>query len=1137
MRHVSQSVTFDIGIKTRIVKHVFRIFAFLLFAQSALASHYLGGEITWRCFDSGPNAGKYKFYVILYRECGTGASTFLPNPVVLSTNAPGGSISCAQVGSATDVSPNCWDGTQEINCNGVTSGQGAVEERRYESGYITLSGVPPAGGWYFTFTDCCRPSITNLTSSSSSYTLRAYMFPYSINGVPQNANPCYDSSPRFLEPPKSVICSGYEYTYAHNAFDDDLDSVVYNWAYPQTTNNGTNASFTTGYAFNNPFPNGGNTVSFNQQTGAMTFNPSAGGSFASCVEVSAYRCNQKIASVYRDIPVIIRTDCGYNTPPTVQINNIPNFPALTPVVASGDTLYWETTVYAGQQVKFDLVSQDAQLLPNFLPQTIEFSPSGGQLGVPLNNPNSGCLNPPCATVNPKSPQTSFISTLNNEISFDWMTNCNHISYQNNSCGNPTNRYVFALRMQDNFCVAPAIRVASVVINVVSTIPVPPDLSQACVSQEPGGGLTVDWGTPLDTGMNFDAYVIFRGSSPTVPFVAIDTIYNYSTLSYTDLTPLSGANYYYLRTLGGCGYTSQTSDTVRLMEMSVTPIPPTNSSVAQLDWNAPYVGATPTYEIWRRPQGTGAAGWSMVSTTTNKTYNDTVNICGQDLEYQIRINGACNSTIDGGFFSDQNNTDVLKIDSVTVNGGTALISWTPGTNGDIVNYDILEWVPGTGWNSIATVPNTVSMPYPLPGATPGSSVKRYKVMSTDSCGNQSSDLLVAAHNNMLLTENMDPCEGIMRLRWNQYRGWAGGVKEYRVLADVTPPGGPTQIGVLLATKAPGDTAFNTRDLIGGWSYCYYIRAVDTAGQRFSSSNEVCINSLAVQRSRLLYLAKTSVRNDNAVELVTFIDKDADIIHFDLQRADRDGAPFTSLGLIPKPVSPPWEIRFKDFSADPANHRYLYRFVATDSCGGIDTASNIGTNILLEVEPADNLTNILTWNPYRDFMGGVLKYDIYRSIGEGAGMTFVGTTTDTIFTDNIRPTGDNVGIFCYKVVATEGPSLLNSTDYDGSVFTSVSNVACAEHKPRIFIPNSFSPSSLQVENRTWRPKQVYVESGSYKLEIMDRWGNIVFSTTNENTGWDGTIDGVKASEGSYIYQLNFRSKQGEPIEMRGTLLLLY
>ena len=51
-----------------------------------------------------------------------------------------------------------WDGTQEINCNGVTPGQGAVEERRYESGYVTLSGVPPAGGWYFTFHGLLSPS-------------------------------------------------------------------------------------------------------------------------------------------------------------------------------------------------------------------------------------------------------------------------------------------------------------------------------------------------------------------------------------------------------------------------------------------------------------------------------------------------------------------------------------------------------------------------------------------------------------------------------------------------------------------------------------------------------------------------------------------------------------------------------------------------------------------------------------------------------------------------------------------------------------------------------------------------------------------------------------------------------------------
>ena len=712
---------------------------FLIIQLPAFASHYLGGEITWRCFDTGPNAGKYKFYVVLYRECGTGSSTFLPNPVILSTNAPVGSISCAQVGSATDVSPDCWDATQEINCNGVTSGQGAVEERRYESGYITLNGVPPAGGWYFTFTDCCRPSITNLTSASSSYTLRAYMFPYSINGVVQNANPCYDSSPRFLEPPKSVICSGYEYTYAHNAFDGDMDSVTYDWAYPQTTSNGTNASFTTGYAYNSPFPNGGNPVSFNQHTGTMKFNPSAGGSYTSCVEVNAYRCNQKIASVYRDIPVIIRTDCGFNTPPTVQINNLPNYPALVPVVTSGDTLYYETSVFAGQEVKFAMVSQDPQLLPNFLPQTIEFSASSGQLGSPLNNANSGCSNPPCATISPKSPQTSFVSALNNEVNFNWVTNCNHISYQNNYCGTPSSRYVFSLRMQDNFCVAPAIKAVSVVVYVNSTIPVPPDLSQACVSREPAGGLTINWGYPLDTGMNFDAYVVFRGSSPSVPFIAIDTIWNYSIQSYTDMSPLSGANYYYMRSLGGCGYTSVSSDTIRLMELAITPIPPTNSSVAQLDWNAPYSGATPTYEIWRRPLGSGSAGWAQVATTSNLTFNDTVNICGQDLEYQIRINGTCNSTIEGGFFSDQTNLDSLYFTSTQVDYANSIanMSWAPSTSPDIIEYWIIG-DDGNGYVPVDTLSSSVTMAtiQPLPTVTTS-----YKICSIDSCGNISSDLLV------------------------------------------------------------------------------------------------------------------------------------------------------------------------------------------------------------------------------------------------------------------------------------------------------------------------------------------------------------------------------------------------------------
>ena len=530
----------------------------LLFGFTAFGSHYLGGEITWRCFDSGPNAGQFKFYVILYRECGVGASTFLPNPVILSTNAPGGSISCAQTGSATDVSPNCYDTSQEIQCNSVSSGEGAIEERRYESGYITLSGVPPAGGWYFTFTDCCRPNLTNLTGGAS-YTLRAYMFPYSITGVPQNTSTCFDSSPRFLEPPKSVLCTGYEATYFSNPMDDDRDSISFRWAWPQTSSNGTNASFTTGYTYNNPFPNGGNTVSINQQTGAITFQPTSGGSFASCIEVESYRCNQKIASVYRDVPVIIKTNCPTNTPPVMTVQNIPSYPTVIPVVNGTDTLYWETTVTAGSLLKFRFEAQDADLNGNFMFQNIEASPSSVQYGAPLNSPVSGCFQPPCATINPVAPQTSFAAILNNVLDFEWQTTCDHLAYTPLACGGLTNTYVFVLRMQDDACPAPATSVDAVVVHVIPSIPTPPD--SAWIVSSTTAATEINWSLPLDTGIHFTGYAIFRADSSANPFLALDTIWDYAQLSYIDSIPFVGLNTYYISTLGACGVASSPSDTL------------------------------------------------------------------------------------------------------------------------------------------------------------------------------------------------------------------------------------------------------------------------------------------------------------------------------------------------------------------------------------------------------------------------------------------------------------------------------------------------------------------------------------------------------------------------------------------------
>ena len=1143
-------------------KSVLFVLALLVFAAlPTKASHLIGGEVTWSCLTTGPNAGKVIFRVAVYRECG--GIPFNDASLSLTSNSPAGNIVCSRIAPGLNVSPSCYSGQQA--CVGP-SANGSIEQHVFQSAPITLNGTPPTTGWTFYWETCCRPDgLLNMPGSSGqSFRLRAVMKPFSPGGVGTpalNMNPCYDSSPSFAEAPISVICSGYTYTYSHNAADVDLDEMEYSLTAPLGSSGNPIAS-AGGYTWTlnpgtGPFPSSP-AMQFNNVTGNITITPQIGGGYASSVKIETRRCGQVIAEVYRDIPIIIRSGClpipqtgsgTVNLPPSVVVQNYAGFDSIKPVyAANGSVAYWKVSVFAGEKVKFGMVATETQLLPTFAPQLIDCKPLGQQLGSPLNSTTIGCLNPPCATIvgalgqgGAGQTQITGIPTVN-QVIFEWQTDCGHLATTANSCGQLSNVYPFLLRMADNYCPVPASQTINVVVEVTNSMPDAPDLSASCVTRLPNGQNSINWSTPLDTGQNFDAYVVFYGTNAATPFVAVDTVFGYNSALFTHNNPVAGQPaYYFMRTLGGCGLSSAPSDTISLIDLSLTTLPPTGVPyIAQLNWNAVNSKNSSVFEIWRKGLTTP---WALINTTSNLNYNDTVDVCLDSLFYEIRIAGSCNSTQVKQEFRTTN-TETIEIDSLSVQGTNLILSWKPSNLKKPMSYVILQG-NGATWTPIATVPFNVALPYLVPGVDPNTAIGNFKVISVDSCNNQGS-LPTVYHNNILLNENIDPCEGILRLSWNAYLGWPGGVDKYLVLADVTPPGAPTQTGVLLATLSgnsnpqPGQfVTYSSRDVISGYSYCYYVRAVDTSGTLRSTSNQKCINGLVVQRSRLLYLARTAVRTDKAIDMVVFIDKDADVVNFDVQRADEPGMPFISLGKLPKPSVGPWEIRFTDFTADPDNHHYEYRFVATDSCGNIDTASNIGTNIMVKATPQDNLVNRVVWNRYRDFGGVVKEYQVYRAQTEAGPFSLAGTVLgkDTVYNDNIRSLGPDVtGIFCYRVVAVEQNNPLGFVDFDGLPFRSISNIACAEHLPRMFLPNAFNPASSQPANRVWRPQNVYAESASYSLEIFDRWGNKVFTTRDEKQGWDGTIDGVEAPMGVYMYRLKYRSVQEELKDVQGSLTLL-
>ncbi|MEY3983458.1 MAG: hypothetical protein RL160_1015, partial [Bacteroidota bacterium] len=73
--------------------------------------------------------------------------------------------------------------------------------------------------------------------------------------------------------------------------------------------------------------------------------------------------------------------------------------------------------------------------------------------------------------------------------------------------------------------------------------------------------------------------------------------------------------------------------------------------------------------------------------------------------------------------------------------------------------------------------------------------------------------------------------------------------------------------------------------------------------------------------------------------------------------------------------------------------------------------------------------------------------------------------------------------------------------------------------LLIPNAFSPNGDAL-NETFQITGLE-ELESYRCEIYNRWGEMVFSTTDKKTFWDGTYQGRPAPKGVYIYVIRGKS----------------
>lgn len=117
--------------------------------------------------------------------------------------------------------------------------------------------------------------------------------------------------------------------------------------------------------------------------------------------------------------------------------------------------------------------------------------------------------------------------------------------------------------------------------------------------------------------------------------------------------------------------------------------------------------------------------------------------------------------------------------------------------------------------------------------------------------------------------------------------------------------------------------------------------------------------------------------------------------------------------------------------------------------------------------------------------------------------------------------------YQVYATDN----NGCNYTDSIRIKVEVINCGE--PNIFIPNIFTPNG-DGKNDIIKVSGEYIE----KIEflIFDRWGELVFSTTNTNEGWDGTFRGKDCPAGVYFYRFNVQCGLGREYNKSGDITLI-
>ena len=88
--------------------------------------------------------------------------------------------------------------------------------------------------------------------------------------------------------------------------------------------------------------------------------------------------------------------------------------------------------------------------------------------------------------------------------------------------------------------------------------------------------------------------------------------------------------------------------------------------------------------------------------------------------------------------------------------------------------------------------------------------------------------------------------------------------------------------------------------------------------------------------------------------------------------------------------------------------------------------------------------------------------------------------------------------------------------------------------IFIPNSFTPNGdFHNDKLLITTKNTKV----FSMKVVNRWGDLIYQTDNENKFWDGTFKGQIVPQGTYYYTIDLLGEDNVPYTKVGTVQVIH